>query len=299
MHVLVPDRAERARLEPLPGGMQLAVFGDGEPPADTEWVVAADVVERLGERLAALPRLRVVQSESAGVDWLLPMVPAGVTVCDAAGVHDVPVAEWTVGAILAALKRFAECRDGQLDPAVPVPTGLLELCDRRVLILGHGSIGRAVADRLAPFGCSIRGVARHARPGVSALSDLPGLLGDAEILVILLPLTDETERIVDAPLLAALPDDALVVNAGRGRLVDQEALVAELQSGRLRAALDVTDPEPLPAGHPLRTAPNVLITPHIAGDSPRFLGRAYDLVRRQLEREAAGEELLNVVSDGY
>lgn len=287
MRVLVPDDPDRSELEPLPDGVEVSVLRMDPPTDDVEIVVPEPGTPDLGELLASLPRLRLVQTMSAGVDWL-PEVPEGVTVCDARGVHDIPVAEWTVGAVLAGLKGLG----------VDVPRHQ-ELCGRCVLILGHGSIGEAVAERLEPFGARLIRVAHSARPGVHAVDELPDLLPRAEILVILLPLTDETEGIVDADALALLPDDALVVNAGRGPLVRTDALLAELQARRLRAVLDVTDPEPLPDDHPLRRAPQTLLTPHVAGDSPRFRPRAYRLVRAQVGRLVAGQPLENVVEGGY
>jgi phosphoglycerate dehydrogenase-like enzyme len=299
VRVLVPDPAGRRLLEPPPAGVELSVVGAEPRSYDAEWLVAAPELEDVAGLMASLPRLRVVQSVSAGVDWLLPDVPAGVTVCDAAGVHDIPVAEWTVAAILAGLKRLGEYRDLQRHAAAEAPPAPVDLDGRRVLIVGHGSIGRAVAARLAPFGAEVQGVARRARPGMTGVEDLVRVLPGAEVVVVLVPLTRVTEGMVDAAFLSRLPDGALLVNAGRGRLVDQDALLDELRRGRLRAVLDVTDPEPLPSDHPLRSVPGVFLTPHIAGRSPGFPARAYGLVREQLERELNGEPLRNVVEHDY
>ncbi len=170
-----------------------------------------------------------------------------------------------------------------------------ELAGQRVVILGFGSIGAAVADRLRPFDVEIVGVARSARDGTLGMADLDAVLPGAAILVNLLPLTSQTTGFLDARRLGLLPDGALVVNAGRGRTVDTPALVAELERGRLRAALDVTDPEPLPDGHVLWSLPNVLVSPHIAGDSPGATRRAFELAGAQVRRFAAGEPLQNVV----
>ncbi|HET9782077.1 MAG TPA: 2-hydroxyacid dehydrogenase [Candidatus Dormibacteraeota bacterium] len=252
------------------------------------------------EAMKRLVGLRVVQTLSAGVDWLVGDVPSGVTLCNASGVHDVPVSEWTLMAILA-MQRELPLQLGWQQSARwhrPGPeTGDLE--GSTVLILGYGSIGRAVEARLLPFGVDVVRVARTARDGVHGMSDLASLLPRADVVVILLPLTDETRGIVDARFLAAMHDGALLVNAARGSIVDTAALVAEAQSGRLRAALDVTDPEPLPDGHPLWTAPGVLITPHTAGSSQRFAERAWRFVADQLGRYERGEPLQNVVVNGY
>jgi phosphoglycerate dehydrogenase-like enzyme len=195
-------------------------------------------------------RLRVIQTLTAGVDWLVGHVPEHVVVCNARGVYDTPLAEWVVGAILAMQRGLVEARDAQARrawEALEPP----ELAGRRVVILGLGSIGTAIAERLRPFGVEVIGVGRTARESVRGLTDLDELLHHAEILVNMLPLTSETRGLLDARRLALLPDGALVVNGGRGRTIETAALVAELQTGRIRAVLDVTDPEPLPSDHPL------------------------------------------------
>jgi phosphoglycerate dehydrogenase-like enzyme len=168
-----------------------------------------------------------------------------------------------------------------------------------VLILGHGSIGRAVEARLTPFGATVTGVARHERPGVHALSEAHALAGEADVVVVLLPLTPETAGFVDGAFLDAMRPGALLVNAGRGRLVVTGDLMPRLRAGRVRAALDVTDPEPLPDGHPLFGCPGVLITPHVAGTTEHWQDRALRLAGDQIRRFAAGEPLLNVRTEGY
>jgi len=221
-----------------------------------------------------------------------------VTLCDARGVHDSSTSEWAATAVLAAVRefpRFAVAQvAGRWEHGV---TG--ELAGRRVLVVGAGSIGDALCRRLEPFGVDLVRVARRARDGVHAVVELPELLPSADVVVLLVPLTDATRGMVDAAFLARMPDGALLVNAARGPAVDTDALTAELASGRLRAALDVTDPEPLPAGHPLWTVPGLLLTPHVAGSVRGVLPRAYRLVARQLWRYADGEPLDNVVVDGY
>jgi phosphoglycerate dehydrogenase-like enzyme len=166
---------------------------------------------------------------------------------------------------------------------------------KRVLLVGYGLIGTAIERRLVPFGATISRVSRTPRAGVSGLTELAALAAAADILVVCIALHPATRGLIGAPVLAALPDDALVVNIARGPVVDADSLTAELASGRLRAALDVTDPEPLPAGRPEWTLPNVLITPHIGGDTTTFAARAPAFVAEQAARHLAGEALRNVV----
>jgi phosphoglycerate dehydrogenase-like enzyme len=248
------------------------------------------------ELLAGPPgRLRVIHTLSAGVDWLVGRVPEYVTVYNARGVYDAPLAEWVLGAILAMQRGLVQTRDAQARHAwdsIEPP----ELFGRRVVILGLGSIGTAIADRLRPFGVEVIGVGRTARPGVRGLADLDDVLRDAEILVNILPLTGDTKGLLDARRLGLMPDGALLVNAGRGQTIETAALVEELRTGRLRAALDVTDPEPLPKDHPLWDLPNVLISPHVAGDSPASTLRSFELAGDQVRRFAAGEPLINEVA---
>ncbi|WP_457029652.1 2-hydroxyacid dehydrogenase [Kitasatospora sp. P5_F3] len=249
--------------------------------------------------LARMPRLRVVQSLSAGVEELLPAVPTGVALCNARGVHDASTAELALTLVLSSLRGVPGFVRAQ-EAASWQGGSFASLADRTVLLVGHGSIGAAVEERLVPFECNVLRVARSARTAargpVHALADLPDLLPRADVVVLTVPLTDETRGLVDAAFLAAMKDGALLVNVARGAVVDTGALLAELRGGRLAAALDVTDPEPLPAGHPLWQAPNTLITPHVGGNSSAFLPRALRLIRTQLERFLAGEPLENVVT---
>jgi phosphoglycerate dehydrogenase-like enzyme len=299
--VCLPDTPERVHLGELPANVDVRLVpSDPEPVPDLDdvdlVVPLMRIREPLLELLAGRPvRLRVIQTLSAGVDWLVGRVPEHVMVCNARGVYDAPLAEWVVGAILAMQRGLVQSRDAQArgDWETIEPP---ELSGTRVVILGLGSIGTAIADRLRPFGVELIGVGRTARDGVRGLADLDEVLRDAEILVNILPLTGETTGLVDARRLGLLPDGALVVNAGRGRTIETAALVDELRAGRLRAALDVTDPEPLPPDHPLGGLPNVLITPHMAGDSPGSTIRAFELAGDQVRRFAAGEPLINEVA---
>ena len=245
-----------------------------------------------------MPRLAVVQTLTAGVDRLLGDLPAGVTLCNARGVHDASTAEWVVAAMLAALREFPLFAREQAAQRWSYHFTDC-LAGKTVLIVGYGSIGAAVERRLAGFEVDVVRVARTARPGVDSVSDLPGLLPGADVVVLLAPVTPETVGMADAAFLARMKDGALLVNAARGSLLRTDALVGELRRGRLRAALDVTDPEPLPAGHPLWTLPGVFITPHEAASTPVSVARMISHVRDQAARFLNGEPLLNVISGSY
>jgi phosphoglycerate dehydrogenase-like enzyme len=196
------------------------------------------------EALPRLERLRVVQSLAAGTDWIEDLIPPWATLCSARGARDAPVAEWVVGALLGdAYGQLEVARSRRWEYHAPV-----ELLGSTVLIIGFGSIGRALERRLEPFGVTVIRVALRAREGVHAASELPDLVGAADAVVVLAPLTPATTGLIDAALLARMRDGALLVNAGRGRVVDTDALVAELRSGRLRAVLDVADPRAAPRG---------------------------------------------------
>jgi phosphoglycerate dehydrogenase-like enzyme len=225
-------------------------------------------------------------------------MPEGAVLCNARGVHDAGTAEWAVGAMIAVLREFPGFVDAQRRGEWTYHHTDV-LADSRVLIVGYGSIGSALERRLEGFEVEVVRVARRARDGVHAMDELPALLPDADVVVLLVPATPDTAGMVDAAFLARMKDGAVLVNAARGTIVDTDALVAELKTGRLRAALDVTAPEPLPEGHPLWSAPNVLITPHIAGSTPASERRTLRLIRAQLERYLAGEELVNVITDAY
>jgi phosphoglycerate dehydrogenase-like enzyme len=248
------------------------------------------------EAVPGLTRLSVVQLLSAGSDSWEGVVPAQATLCSARGARDGPVTEWVLGALLGASTGLLHCarerawdRDRHLD----------DLGGWTVLVVGLGSIGHMVQSRLQALGTTVIGVASHPRDGVHGVDELPALLPDADAVVLLTPLTESTRGLIGAGELAAMPDGSVLVNAARGPVVDTDALLAEVAGGRLRAVLDVTDPEPLPDDHPLWSAPGVLsITPHVGGDSPLGWQRAAALAGDQLARWCAGEELLNVVRKG-
>ncbi len=280
---------------------------------------ASIYAERAQRQWKMLRGVKVVQSLYAGVDLLLKWLPREVTLCDARGVHDIPMAEWVVGAMLAMQKYFpfyAELQrnadwDGReaaekiyllSKPGVSgyaPPVLIDELVEATVLIVGYGSIGVAIEERLGPFGVKILRVARTAREGVHSIAEIDTLIPQADIVCLILPNTSETRRLMSAARIAMMKPGALLVNAGRGSTVDQEALVAALWAGKIRAAVDVVELEPLPKEHPLWRAPNLLLTPHVAGDAERFMRRALKLASEQAERFARGEALINIVHGEY
>jgi len=250
--------------------------------------------------LAAMSRLRVVQTLTAGVDNIRGEVPDGVVLCNGRGIHNASTAELAVTLALASLRGVP----GFVEDQRAGRWGhdwRRSLADSTVLIVGYGDIGRDVERRLEPFEVEVLRVARTAREGVGSLADLPELLPRADVVVLVLPGTSETRGLVDAGFLGRMRDGALLVNVGRGSVVATDDLVEALHSERIWAALDVTDPEPLPAGHALWSAPHLLLTPHVGGATPAMWPRAHRLVREQLERYAVSgpDDLANVVTGEY
>ena len=251
----------------------------------------------MAERLSELPELRVVQVLPAGIDWVEEHVPGHATLCNAGDTRSAAVAQWVFAAILADLIGFQRAEAarlaGEWDHWQP-----RELSGKRVVVVGYGSIGRAVEQRLAPFGVRVGRVARRARPAVEPVERLADAVAGADAVVVLAPLSAETRGLVGADVIARLRNGALLVNAGRGPVVDTDALVDAVRSGRIRAALDVTDPEPLPTDHVLWTLDGVLITPHNSGDTPEAERAAQALARAQMLRYRAGLPLEHVVRRG-
>jgi phosphoglycerate dehydrogenase-like enzyme len=303
MRVWLPWDRPAEFLGELPEGVKVDVFRSGlEVPdslAEVEFYVpdymATD--HRVASLIGELPVLRVVQTQTAGYENFLQHLRDGVTLCNARGVHDASTAELAMTLILASYRRIPSAVQAQARGEwLSYDTFDDSLADRTVLIVGYGSIGATLESRLTPFECEVLRVARGERPGVAATDQLPDLLPRADVVVLMTPATEETVGLVDAGFLAHMKGGALLVNVSRGVVVDTDALVTELGSGRIRAALDVTDPEPLPEGHPLWSAPNLLMTPHRGGASTAFPPRIARLVRDQLARYVAGEPLHNVVA---
>jgi phosphoglycerate dehydrogenase-like enzyme len=287
------------QLGEVPPGVDIDVYdGEGAEPASIDdvefYVLPYTGGPHTVDIAARMPRLQIMQTLTAGVDHVLGQAPDGVTLCNARGVHDASTAELALTLMLAALRQVPEFVRAQ-QRAEWVVESTPALADKSVLIVGYGSIGAAVEHRLAGFEVTLLRVARSSRDGVAGLDELPDLLPQADVVVLTVPLSTQTRGMVDAAFLARMRDGALLVNVARGAVVDTDALLGELSTGRLQAALDVTDPEPLPADHPLWRAPGLLLTPHVGGNTSAFLPRALRLVREQLRRHVAGEPLANIV----
>lgn len=286
-----------------PSGLRYEVVDPTEsvPDSVTEvsfYVTPYQMGPAVGDVLPRMTGLQVVQTLSAGVDNVRSRVPAGVTLCNGRGIHDTSTAELTLALTLASLRGIPdfvrdqgrhEWRTGWR-PA---------LADRRVLLVGYGAIGEAIEARLLPFETEVVRVARTARDGVHPIEDLPELLPEADVVILIVPLTESTRGLVDTDFLARMKHGALLVNVARGAVVVTDDLVAALHAGTVTAAIDVADVEPLPADSPLWDAPGLLISPHVGGASSAMWPRAHRLVRDQLHRFAAGEPLHNVMSGEY
>jgi phosphoglycerate dehydrogenase-like enzyme len=301
--ICVPDQNAIELLGEVPDGVEVIAWnGEDDQPAGLErttfWVPQVEDSSDLAAKLAALPQLEVMQLLSAGIEDFVGQVPDGVILCDARGVHGSSVAELVLALILASQRRLPHFLDAQRRGAWD-PMEADDLRDKSVLIIGAGDLGEETRRRLDGFDAESIMVAHSARDGVHSTDELPDLLPEADVVVLTVPLTSQTEGMVDTKFLARMPDGALLVNVARGKVVDTDALLAELTSGRLRAGLDVVDPEPLPDGHPLWQAPNVIITPHAAGHIKQSGPRAFRLVNDQLRRYVSGEKLINVVEGDY
>ncbi|MFC5862409.1 2-hydroxyacid dehydrogenase [Acidicapsa dinghuensis] len=316
-----PDAIGVELLQQFPSGIELVPV-----PATPAHEIALDVwiappVAGWGRKV--WPHLRGVKTVlalTAGTEWITEVAGPSVTVCNAQGAHNVSTAEWTVGAILAMLKYFPLYRDLQNasdwrgrsrasqdysaihnDHRAQYPPILQEeLNGKRVLIVGYGDIGKTIERYLAPYDVELTRVARSARtnPKVHSVSELDRLLPEAEIVILILPHTPESHGLIGAAQIGLMQQGALLVNAARGPIVQTDALVEALNSWRIRAAIDVTDPEPLPSDHPLWKCPNLLITPHVAGSTPQFSARAMRIAAEQVTRLISGQQLINVVQQG-
>ena len=318
LRVGYPDAIRKELLHDFPSGIELLPVSD---KMDHDVEIDVWIPDPYTTRaMRAWPHLRgvkLVLSMLAGTEWIPGTVGPHVTICNAHGAHNVPTAEWTLAAIMAMLKYFPLYLDiqrsgiwkrrfeasqlyaelnGDAREMYPPVLGE-ELTGKTVLLVGYGAIGKEIERMLAPFHVNVLRLARKARtePEVHAVSDLDHLLPECDVVVLILPATAESRGLIGARQFALMRQGALLVNAARGPVVDTEALVEALRTGRVRAALDVTDPEPLPEGHPLWTCPNLLITPHVGASTPQFTPRALRTAADELRRYLNGEPLKNVV----
>ena len=298
--VTVPGETLRRAIGTPPEGADIELWDmDSPAPADHIDLVVPPYMGA-ADRLGALEGVstRLVQSQSIGYDDVPAALPPGQVFANAASVHETSTAELTLALVLAAQRGIPDfvraAEEGRWAPARHE-----SLADRRVLLLGYGGVGRAIEARLEPFEVDLVRVATRSRDDelgrIHGIDELPALLPEADIVIVGVPLTDATTGLVDDAFLAALPDGALVVNIARGKVADTDAILDHATRGRLRFALDVTDPEPLPQGHPLFALANVLISPHVGGASTAMMPRMARLVRTQIERMLRGDEPLNVV----
>ena len=294
LRVSLPGDQLPGALGAVPPGVELLRWDLAGPPPreDIDLVVLPYQPGDAHLQWLAGARTRLVQAQYLGYDGVAEALPPGHVYANARGVHETSTAELALALVLAAQRGIADFARAAGPRA---PAWYPSLADRRVLVLGQGGVGRAIEARLAPFEVDLVRVARTAREGVHGVADLPRLLPGCEVVIVGVPLTADTEHLVDAGFLAALPDGALVVNVARGRVADTAAMLREARDGRLRFALDVTDPEPLPAGHELFRLPNVLISPHNGGMSSAMLPRVARLVRQQIDLLLTGGEPVNVV----
>lgn len=316
-----PARIDRSFLSVFQPDVECVPLDDGiEGTVDLDVWLPDPLPTRAQRIWPHLRGVRLVLSLMAGTEWMPSVLGPQVTICKAHGAHNIATAEWTLSAILTVLKhiplffniqqsgdwrrrREASAEYEAMHPgAIPLypPVMLEELTGKRVLMVGYGAIGKEIERMLSPFNVEMTRVARTARqnPTVYAVDELDALIPAAEIIILILPLTDQSRGLIGPRQFELMQQGTLLVNAARGPVVQTDALVAALNSGKIRAALDVTDPEPLPEDHPLWRCPNVFITPHIAGSSPQFAPRALQVAADELRRYRAGEPLHNAVQIG-
>lgn len=299
-HIIAPDWIVKGY--EFPADVQVTQSIDlGE--LDQELMATADFVVlpydgssiSVSETISRLPKVKVLQTLTAGFDNVQPHVPVGVTLCNAAGVHDDATSELAVLLALSALRDMPRSFRAQQEHLWETYFAR-SLADKHVLLIGYGNVGKAAEKRLLAFGCTVTPVARTARDHVHAITELPNLIPLADVVMLIVPNNSGTVNLVDAKFLAAMKDNAVLVNVARGVVVDTEALLAELKTGRISAALDVTDPEPLPATHELWNLPNVIITPHNGGEGDVFWDRARARIHSQFDLWLAGKPLECVIA---
>jgi len=247
------------------------------------------------EVITKMTKLKTVHYSQAGYDDILPYIPDNVILCNASGLHDVSTAELAIGLTIASRRGFAQFMDNQ-------KKGLwhrqrnLALADSHVGIVGYGHIGKRIASLLKMFETKVTPFSRSGADGSVKINEFDNYLADLDVIILILPLTKESKNFINSDRIKRMKDGATLINLARGAIVDTDALIAELKTGRITAGLDVTDPEPLPKDHPLWSAPNLIITPHVGGDSSAFEPRARKMVQEQLARIAEKKPLLNQIT---
>jgi len=284
----------------LPAGMTHLATDEFVPAASQFDEIEFYVPSYMGglKTIEIIPRmknLKVVHYNQAGYEDILPHIPQGVILCNGTGVHDVSTSELAVGLTIASRRGFAEFMDNQKKGIWQRRTKPA-LADSHVGIVGYGHIGKRIASLLEMFETKVTAFTRSGSDGSIKIAEFDDYLPKLDVIVLILPLTAESKNFMNAARIKKMKDGATLVNVARGAIVDTDALVAELHTGRITAGLDVTDPEPLPAGHPLWSAPNVIISPHVGGDSGAFQPRARELVQEQLARMAKNEPLVNQIT---
>jgi phosphoglycerate dehydrogenase-like enzyme len=284
----------------IPQGMKL-MQSDGFIPsalqlADIEFYVPSYMGDiKTLEVIAEMKNLKIVHYSQSGYDDILPHIPHNVILCNASGLHDVSTSELAIGLAIASRRGFTQFIDNQrkgLWHRQTKPT----LADSHVGIVGYGHIGKRITLLLEKFETKVTPFSRSGNDGAVKISEFDNFLPDLDVIILILPLTHESKHFINADRIKKMKDGATLINVARGAIVDTNALIAELNTGRITAGLDVTDPEPLPEGHPLWSAPNLIITPHVGGDSAAFDPRARKMVEEQLERLAQSKPLLNQIT---
>lgn len=299
-HLIAPDWVIEGY--PFPDGVKITPCDDLTKLSD-ELLNSADYIvipylqdsDEIAQTLSRLKNKCILQTLTAGFNHIIPHLPDGVILCNAVGVHDDSTSELAVLMTLSVLREIPRLVDGQKNQLWDQFFSE-SLADKKVLLIGYGGVGKAVERRLLPFSCQVTPVATYARDHVKSIELLPELIPNADVIILTVPLTPSTQGLVDKKFISAMKQNALLVNVARGQVVNTDALLSALQAGKIRAALDVTDPEPLPPGHPLWTAPNCFITPHLGGESDVFEPRARSAIFRQLDLWLSGQPLECVVS---
>jgi phosphoglycerate dehydrogenase-like enzyme len=298
IHVLVPDDDGVRALAGAPDLLAVRYDARQEPTAEQQraaaMVTGVSEVEPEIAFMRALPQLRLLQTLNAGFEQWVGRLPGGVALSNARGAHGRSTAEWAVAALLAHYRELARFAEAQSQRRWAHHT-TASLDGQRVAILGAGDIGTHLRRMLAPFGCRLMLVGRRGREDVATMDEFRAVVAEQDVVILVVPVTPETRGLVDARFLKGMKDGAVLVNPGRGALVVTDDLLRETQAGRLRAILDVTDPEPLPAEHPLWSSPGVTITPHVAGDTAGATERAWTVAVQQISMYARGQAPTNLV----